>query len=362
MKNWYKNWIKRIKNWWEENPIRRWIIICTIGILLIWLFIIYKYIELNHLTVFATAVLSLVFIIELFWYIIRNNVWFFFAKGNKSKTFILCIFIAAAVFIAYYVVYFLNGFVIAQNHLLAVSGIFLTIMGLFISVRVLMAVNKSQSVDISDWISLTTEIINEAEGSNIVYIIAPTFCAGLSNPKTAYLLDKLYEKIEQKRRKHVNFRCAFLKTNFNSLPNYTEWTDTTRCYLDAIIDDFHWNMYKEFRRAEHDKLDGTEKKVAFVKDIYTQLKNYYDRIQSVTDELHQLNNNYLVRTSGVHSFSGFFVTANISKGRYYLGTFNHDGIKTTFDGTEFLNRHIRTEMDEFIKRYISNNAYNANRQ
>jgi hypothetical protein len=363
MNDWMTNRTRRVKNWCKENPKRKWIIPSTATFLLIWILLLLKFIEFNLFTIALTAVLVLIFIVELFWDIIRNNVIVFLEKGNIFKTIVLGVFIFLTFFVAHYVV--VLGKFNNQNYILTftltVSAILLTIMGIFVSARVLMVINKSQTTEISDWISLTTEIVEEAEGSNIVYIVAPTFCAGLTNPKTAKMLDKLYKKLEYKKAKNVNFRCAFLQTNFKHSHKFDEWTDTKVDYFKQELNDVHWDcMYKYFRKKEHNEKIGTENRVKHIKETYETLSVWYEKIKNIVQNekhLHQLKATYLedrYETDSINSFSGFFVSANISKGRYYLGTFNHDGIKTTFDGTEFCNKHIRDKMDKFILNIIQN--------
>ncbi len=139
--------------------------------------------------------------IKMDWHIIikliNNNLWVFFKnKINILKTIFLIlpiVFIFLLPSFNYFLINYCDRYIIPEEQVFNAIAIFLTVYGIFISARVLMAVNTSQTTEILEYISHTIEIVSEAEGSNVVYIIAPTFCPGLTNKTTKKLLDNFYK-------------------------------------------------------------------------------------------------------------------------------------------------------------------------
>ncbi len=143
---------------------------------------------------------------------------------------------------------------------------------------------------------------------------------------------------------------------------------------DVMTDCHHWRMYKEFYRETYNDKNIHEKRSYIGKvcdEIYggeTSI-GFYQRVNSIIQNQRDGRNDektfyqldyykYLNRDEeNDDSFSGFFATANISLGRYYIGTFSHDGVKTKFSGTEFSNRYIKEEMKEFLDSFINNREY-----
>ncbi|MCL2645577.1 MAG: hypothetical protein FWD61_01065 [Phycisphaerales bacterium] len=314
------------------------------------------------------------------WQIATHSIELFLTKGNGGKTFLLlivCIGIAVLIAIltaACAELHFLDDFI--QNYKridisLSVGGLLLTFLGIIISVIVLMKINERKTIKIEEWIVRTTEIIDKAKKDNEVYIIAPTHCAGLSRPDTQPLLDNLFNVIEN--RKDVKFTFAFLENFFDRVLSQEQAALTliTERHLDEI-DEPHWRMFKEFWRNEYNNIEYSDslmkdaEQKAFVKKKYLQLAGYYSRIKKVVESTQkpirmlkliansssetEAPNGYL--TLDGRSFSGFFVVANISLGKYYLGTFNHNGVETTFKGTDFDNDNIKAEMQGFFEGYL----------
>jgi hypothetical protein len=276
-----------------------------------------------------------------------------------------------AVFAAYHIISVYGDAENTQDQILTVSGLLLTVMGIFVSAKILMAVNKSQTTEMSEYLSQTIDIIRKAQGNNIVYVISPTYCPGLTKIETSNMLDDLFTIIKSKQKKGVKFRYAFLQTNFQHKPDFEVMKtsmDVNKNYLEEISkDDFHWYMYKVFYEKEYGKIkkNNVADKIDFVEAKYNELERYYNSIKLIKDSINITNNNTTLTfpcelkedykksdADTTNSFSGFFVTANISKGKYYLGSFHYDGVKTTFDGTVFKNSYIKNEMKDLFDGYI----------
>ena len=302
----------------------------------------------------------------------NNNVKIFWKRGNRLATATLCT--CMITIIAFATVVFgrsCTNWIQCSNDVLTVSGVLLTILGIFVSVRVLMAVDGNRTIEIEDWLKLTTDIVEEAMEGYIVYIIAPTFCVGLSDTNKAYLLTNLCELIQYKKKKKVKFILACLKANFQDNPSIEFHNDVSDFdYLNnSIKNDPHWNeVHKKVCAADYNMQKDQVAKFSFVIDIYyKKLRTSYESIVSAvgSESIKYLSPKYINADANIdHAFSGFFVSARIEenstsefgRGKYYLGTFNHNGKKTTFNGTAFCNDHIGKEMNTFINQVLDANA------
>lgn len=295
--------------------------------------------------------------IEMLAKLIKDNIFIFALKRNFIKTLLLVV--VPIIIIA--IIYAGDCLLKLGWDLKTAISLLLTVYGIFISARVLMAVNRNETTEISEYILHTIKIISESEKSNTIYIIAPTFCPGLTNKTTENLLEDLYNLMRKmKDYKNVNFIFAFLKVGSKKNPSY----ETVNLNNVRDDNDLHWKMYKEFYREEYNKMNDSER-LSFIHEIQLKIygddqnvSSYYNRIKELAKDssgsvkLFELGDQYLSSGDGKNDdiifFSGFFATANISLGKYYLGTFNHDGIKTRFEGTAFENKYIQPEMEQFF--------------
>jgi hypothetical protein len=301
----------------------------------------------------------------------------FFRGDNRHKTILVIISLFAIVFVAYLITW--AYCFSSHNDAWTLGGVFLSIFGIFISIGIyivsndiLTKVNNRQKATISDWLELSIKIIEVAERRDIIYFIAPTFCVGLSDDveERTLLFEKLCRLIKNKKRnQNVQFVLACLPPNFDANQPIFYGNQEIN-YLDSIKNDIQWELvYKKVYSREYSKLKTLKEKFDFVYNRYfCSLKENYRKITSCLgdDSIVFLHSDYIRSDSGddENVFSGFFVSARIScseeetynKGEYYLGTFNHDGIETTFKGTMFLNDYIGTEMKSFIEHFLSKNA------
>ena len=146
--------------------------------------------------------------IELFKKLSKDNIFIFTSKRNLIKTLLLVLVPISIIVITDIVNHQLGLGWELKNEI----SLLLTVYGIFISARVLMAVNRNETTEVSEYILHTIEIISESKESDIIYIIAPTFCPGLTNKTTEKLLEDLYNLMEKKKKyNNVNFNFAFLK-------------------------------------------------------------------------------------------------------------------------------------------------------
>lgn len=238
-------------------------------------------------------------------------------------------------------------------------GVIITILGVFMSARVLISINQNETIEVDQYLKMTFRIIEEAKKDSCVYIIAPTFCPGITSGNDA-LLHRLYERMKQKKSKNgVKFICAFLKYG-------TKQTlcceDTGKEPINEIMKDcYHWEFYKQFYKQDYDALNDYLTKKQFIERVAEEINKHYMTIVSIAgeDNIRSLKSDYITQDNE-KSFNGFFLVANIAqnpqrqslhKGIFYIGTFRHD-YKTRFYGSLFYNKHITFEMQKFIDTFI----------
>lgn len=294
---------------------------------------------------------------------IKRNVFPFFCGINKRKTESLLVLIGLILFSGILYLFFYDREAIFKRYnrdtVIAISSILLTIMGIFISAKVLITVTRDKTITVLDWLSMNIDMIDEAENGDEIYLLAPTFCAGLTiTDEGKNRLDILYDIIQKKTSQGVVFNFGFLCCSGQKIDpeGHKVNMNVNKNYLDEIFTSPHDQMYKIFLEKEYSKIDREEvpRKINFVVKNYNLIRDYRDRIVGINPKsLIWKDLSYIEieeqRDPRDSLFGGFFATVNITKGRYYLGSFSNKGVTTTFEGTSFDNKHISTKMKGFIE-------------
>lgn len=275
---------------------------------------------------------------------------------------------------------------------LTMSGVLLTLLGLFISVQVLIAVDHNRTTEIEEYLREIRRIVRNATPGDHVYIIAPTFCPGYIGDNKI-LLDDLYRIMENQAHKGVVFHWTYLKVGARK----RDIPDGAAGYIDKAMEGcHHWELIKEFLKEEYNQIKDKHKERYFINghldliyqkdganqeqvenDVLAEegywirllckitktrssaCKSYHDDNGSSEDNKGSVceldKSKYLEYLNhDKTSFAGFFLVANTIKGDYYIGTFIHDD-KTRFEGNIFNNKHIKDSMESFIETFCDKN-------
>lgn len=294
----------------------------------------------------------------------NNNVKIFFTKQNWYQTFLLI----GIPFIFLVVLFVIDSYLKGNVHLqlsiewwhrnkVSIFCIFLSIYGIFITARVLMAVTLDKTFTMEDYLSNLLNIIKKSKNGDELYWIAPTFCAGISVYDS--LLNNIYEKLQN--NKGIKMKCAFLH-----VPDSDEEQGKEEF-------DHHWKMYSAIISSEFEGLANTSRtpskihilskgrkfelsresyEIARKGQVYSEEGAYWKRINAIKGiEIYGLDYYKYFPLNRAPLFDGFFAIANLTQGKYYLGSFFHRE-KTTFEGTLFENKHIKEPMGTFFKNFI----------
>lgn len=261
--------------------------------------------------------------------------------------------------------------------MIGISGCFISIVGIFISARIMMEVERKKTKTMEDYLRMTRNIVRNAHDGDHIYVIGPTFCAGITTHKR--LLENLYKNIEVKKKENVNFNFAFLKTD-------TVMKNRKICFVERNSNvniekvrqvkpnDFHWKMISPFfvSEIERDTKNVGKYKETREEEIRQEIKSKINLVNSYEKRLkgetcvryHLSRQTYLKNNNGNSNvFGGFFASVNLGKltdasdtGQYYLGYFHHDGEKTIFKGTSFEVEGIGKNMKAFLDSFLKDNG------
>ena len=143
---------------------------------------------------------------------------------------------------------------------LTMAGVLLTLLGLFISVQVLIALDRNRTTEIEEYLRELRRIVRNATPGDHVYIIAPTFCPGYIGDNKI-LLDDLYRIMESQAHKGVVFHWAYLKvgTRKRDIP------DGAADYIDKAMENcHHWDLIKMFLKEEYNQIKDKHKERSFI--------------------------------------------------------------------------------------------------
>ncbi len=299
-----------------------------------------------------------------------------FEEGNRVRTVWIIIFIVVVLIpsLLYICHLRLNTKEIdLANVFFAFTGYLISILGIFISASVLIVVDRKRTKTLWDYLRVTLDIIKDSKSGDILYIISPTFCAGITEHKR--MLDKLYDKMTTSKNNGVIIKCAFLETSKRT-ENWRYTGDLVNINIDNAMDDndLHWKMINKFFIpqieqkiakiiAEDEEAKNEAKKVTVTNVVNEKLRlieEYKEKIKKIDQDLIFLNKDYLKYDKpDANLFRGFYATVNVTQGQYYLGSFYHNGEKTLFRGSFFeiddINDSMINMLDSFRQQFASQN-------
>jgi len=292
-----------------------------------------------------------------------------FKKWNAIKLTVACLIVSL---IAGKSIELTFGAHSSIDNIIPVASFFLAIFGLCISTLIFFTVSRDKTIKMLEYVRKTTEILRESGDDDVVYMIAPTFCPGLSSqdPKIMHAQEKLQKIIKKKfSSSHKKNKLAFLTTGIDNIEKFLKKIEEADSLPFALPDgDLHLLLHSIFGVCDYSTIDEA-KEVANVK--YKKMKALLGDISFVP-----LGKNFL---TGIESFvvgkagllsakanvveqlrkgpiCGFLATANVTKGRYYLGAFTiNEDFVTYFEGTEFMNEGISLQMTKFLDSFIAEN-------
>lgn len=290
-----------------------------------------------------------------------------FEEGNRIRTYWILAVIMLIPFLLYvFLLPDINDSIDKANAFFAITGYLMTIVGILISASVLIVVDKKRTKTLRDYLRVTLDIIKDSKRGDTLYIISPTFCAGITEHRRT--LDKLYDRMTASKNNDVVFKCAFLKTS-EITNNWSYIGDINNINIDDAMndDDLHWKMINKFFipqieqkvakvNVEDDESANSAAKKERVKTLVNEklelIKDYHNKIKLIDPDLIYLNEGYLQHDmNNPNIFWGFYATVNVTQGQYYLGSFFHDGEKTSFRGSFFEIEGICKSMEDMLSSF-----------
>ncbi|AIJ35573.1 membrane protein [Porphyromonas gingivalis] len=363
-----------------------------LGILSVIIFLVFSYFEISQYRILYF--ITVIAIIAFFIYATRITI-----KSPFTKERNIWIIVGFSVLILLSIITPLViplNFQSQYSFALTMAGVLLTLLGLFVSVQVLIALDRNRTTEIEEYLRELRRIVRNATPGDHVYIIAPTFCPGYIGDNKI-LLDDLYRIMESQAHKGVVFHWTYLKVGARR----RDIPDGAADYIDKAMENcHHWDLIKMFLKEEYNQIKDKHKERSFINghlDLIYQKgganqeqdgnnvlaeEGYWIRLlckitktgisgcksyQNDAKESSEDNQSSVCEldkskyleylNDDKTSFAGFFLVANTIKGDYYIGTFIHDD-KTKFEGNIFNNKHIKDSMESFIETFCDKNRLN----